>query len=218
MANLSQIYVSWGYATQYMNISSQISKLEAKIRKQQEFIDRQEEQLIQLKRTLTDKVEKLHFQSLSTKITREAYDKYFVNADDMHLLTLTFDPEVLTTFNLHNTELQANYIYSKIEQFHRNLESNDSKVFIYGCMEFHKSGILHTHFLVKYNSPIREHYQHFSECIFNDLKMKFTFKAYNKICVDWQAVKKFYESCDYIEKEPYLLFKFGKYSLSVLDT
>lgn len=206
-----------------MNISTQISKLEAKIRKQQEYIDRQEEKLIRLQHTLNEKYLPLDFQSLPSKITREAYDKYFVNNDHMFLVTVTFDPEVLSTYNLHSTELQANYIHKQISTFHDNCDrffSHD--IFIYGSMEFHKSGILHSHFIFKYSKcsdiEYKEQYNNFIENMFNDIKMKFTFKPYNKICIDYQPVKKFYEACEYVEKEPYTLFKFGRYSISVLDT
>lgn len=205
-----------------MNISSQISRLEAQIRQLQATINDKNNKIYILQRIVEKTQEKIHINSLPSKITREAYDKYFIDSSNMYLITITFDPELLKTLQLDSTDKQANYIHSNIVRFHQNLNNSMSaENLIYGCLEFHKSGILHSHFLIKFighdGLTFKADYSTFIDSIFNDLKMKFTANPYNKVCIDYQPVKKFYEACDYIEKEPYLLFKLGHYSTSVLD-
>lgn len=194
--------------------SRDISLLELQIRKKNrevEILQRQLEYCQQLLKPNQQKFDNTKHCILHDIPEKHQIIKHFNNSkNDTYFITITFDPEIIQTIGLKTTDLQKQYLISKIHDFHYSLtDSIDHYIKIYGCLEFQKNGTLHAHFIIQFThcEEKSDYINDLHECI-NSLKYNFTDNVYNKRAIHWRTVDDLDKAVDYILKEPHTLYKY----------
>lgn len=120
-----------------------------------------------------------------TYVEPKLTEEMITDKEKLMFYTVTFSPQ---RFHLHLDNQYIDYILFHIsELYERQIIS-----FAYGCFERHKSGIIHSHIIIKaYQQDIVKEY----------LNKKFNHDARNRRCIDSSFVKSISKTIDYIHKE-----------------
>lgn len=110
------------------------------------------------------------------------YESKLSNA---YFITITFDPNKFGV--KENTDLRKDYILYQLTK----LKQKELYTDCYGCFEYHKNGIVHSHLIMITNYPKE---------IKQLLKSKFTDNVHNKVVIQLDKAK-FPQAQQYIEKE-----------------
>lgn len=128
-----------------------------------------------------------------------AFDDYTIRGN-CYFMTITFDPKRFDNFHLTTSETQKKYILYQLHKHRYRI------VFMYGCFEKHKNGVIHSHIII---NPICE--DDFKQHCLNHLKSAFTKNINSRITIDYQLVKSVDKTIEYIDnggKEKYGFFRY----------
>jgi len=171
----------------------EIQALKDQIEELKKYIQKLEDKREEPFSELISEQQKLYL--INTKIVNQKNESFIndLKGENYNMYTITFSP---VRFNRHSDSQYISYIYHHLLMIFFQYNS-----YIYGCIEHHENGVVHTHLILQSKNSHKEIKRYLDDNFNHDIR--------NRHCIDMRKITDMEGALKYINKEcPYGMPKY----------